>query len=69
MEFPFKRKKEKDPYVFRELYMKEELALQLDAIAQENESSFNSVVIGMLEYCLETLESPIGPETVLEDEA
>ncbi|HIY74205.1 MAG TPA: hypothetical protein H9826_09590 [Candidatus Intestinimonas merdavium] len=52
MPFELKPTRKKVPSVYKSLYINERLAEQLDRIAKENETSFNNVVISMIEHCL-----------------
>jgi len=53
MAFVPKKTKEKEPAVYKSIYMKEELAKKIDKIAKDNNTSFNNVIISMIEECLE----------------
>lgn len=57
MAFIPKKTKEKEPAVYKSLYIKEELVKKLEKIAKEHNTSFNNVVISMIEECLEIKES------------
>ncbi len=37
---------------YKSLYLKDELVEKIDKIAKDNNSSFNNVVVSMLEYCV-----------------
>lgn len=37
---------------YKTIYLKNDLIEKLDKIAAENDTSFNNVVVNMLEYCL-----------------
>lgn len=52
MAFVPKKTKEKEAAVYKSLYIKEELAKEIEKIAKENDTSFNNVVISMIEECL-----------------
>ena len=52
MAFKLKKTKEKIPSLYKTIYIREELALAIDKIAKENNTSFNNVVISMIEECL-----------------
>ncbi|MGE5455626.1 MAG: hypothetical protein ACM3O4_00765 [Ignavibacteriales bacterium] len=52
MAFVLKRTKEKESAVYKSLYIKENLVQLIDKIAKENNTSFNNVVISMIESCL-----------------
>ncbi len=53
MKFIIKKTKEKITSLYKTLYIKEVLVKELEIIAKENDTSFNNVVISMIEYCLE----------------
>lgn len=52
MEFEIKKTKNKEPSIYKTLYIKHSLAEHIERIAKENETSFNNVVISMIESCL-----------------
>ena len=53
MKFKIKDTQEKDPSVYKTLYIKQRLVDAIDKLAKENDTSFNNVVISMIESCLE----------------
>ena len=53
MNFTLKKTKEKETAVYKSLYIKETLSQKVEDIARENNTSFNNVIISMIEYCLE----------------
>lgn len=53
MKFIPKKTKEKNSSTYKTLYIKDELVKQIEKIAKENDTSFNNVVISMIEACLE----------------
>lgn len=53
MAFIPKRTKEKEPAGYKSLYIKEKLIKEIEKIAKENNTSFNNVIISMIEQCLE----------------
>ena len=53
MKFVPKKTKEKILSVYKTLYIKEELVKQIEKIAKDNDTSFNNVVIRMIEACIE----------------
>ena len=59
MNFEIKSTKNKEPSVYKTLYLKCSLAERIDQIASENNTSFNNVVISMIESCLK--EEKKGP--------
>ncbi|MCI9332319.1 MAG: hypothetical protein HFG05_09120 [Oscillibacter sp.] len=52
MKFELKKPPAKEESIYKTLYMKRSLADRLEAIAGENKTSFNNVVISMIESCL-----------------
>ena len=42
----------KESAVYKSLYIKEDLVKEIEKIAKENNTSFNNVIISMIEYCL-----------------
>lgn len=52
MRFEIKSTKNKEPSVYKTLYLKCSLADRIDRIAAENDTSFNNVVVSMIESCL-----------------
>ena len=52
MAFTLKKTKEKELSVYKSLYIKEDLAKKVEKIAKDNETSFNNVIISMIEECL-----------------
>lgn len=53
MAFIPKRTTEKEPAGYKSLYIKEKLIKEIEKIAKENNTSFNNVIISMIEQCLE----------------
>lgn len=53
MKFEIKRTASKEESVYKTIYVKRKLASRIEQIAKEYETSFNNVVISMLEACLE----------------
>ena len=53
MKFIIKKTKEKITSLYKTLYIKEVLVKEIELIAKENDTSFNNVVISMIEYCLD----------------
>lgn len=56
MSFKIKPTKGKASRVYKSLYLSEEVAERIAQIAADNDTSFNNVVISMIEYCLDDLE-------------
>jgi len=52
MKFEMKRTSDKIESIYKTLYIKRSLADQVEKIAAENETSFNNVLISMIESCL-----------------
>ena len=52
MKFEIKKTRGKGACGYRTLYIKIRLLEQIEAIAAENNTSFNNVVISMIEACL-----------------
>ena len=52
MAFVPKSTKYKEISVYKTLYIKEELVKEVEKIATENNTSFNNVVVSMIEHCL-----------------
>ncbi len=56
MKFIVNKTRNKKTSIYRSLYIKEELAKKVEEIAIKNDTSFNNVVISMIEYCLKEIE-------------
>lgn len=56
MGFQMKSTRKKVPSVYKSLYINEQLAERVEQMAKENETSFNNVVISMIEHCLAETE-------------
>ena len=52
MGFQMKPTRKKVPSVYKSLYINEQLAERVEQMGKENETSFNNVVISMIEHCL-----------------
>ncbi len=52
MAFEIKNTKKKENAIYKTLYIKEALVKEIDKIAKENNTSFNNVIISMIESCL-----------------
>mgnify|MGYP004733006449 CR=1 FL=1 len=52
MKFELKKTKGKEETVYKTIYIKQSLVEQINKIASENNTSFNNVVISMIESCL-----------------
>ena len=55
MAFKPKPTKAKVAAVYKSIYIKEELVKEVEKIAKENNTSFNNVVISMIEECLKKI--------------
>ena len=56
MDIIIKKTKKKNESVYKTIYIKEDLAEKIEKIASKNETSFNNVVISMIETCVKGLE-------------
>ena len=52
MNFVPKNTKKKESSIYKSLYIKEDLVKKIEEIANINNTSFNNVVISMIEFCL-----------------
>lgn len=52
MKFVPKKTKDKNQSTYKTLYLKESLVKEIEKIAKENDTSFNNVVVSMIETCL-----------------
>ncbi len=52
MNFIPKKTKKKESSVYKSLYIKEDLAKKIEEIARINNTSFNNVIVSMIEFCL-----------------
>ena len=52
MNFVPKSTKKKENSIYKSLYLKEELVKKIEEIAKINNTSFNNVVVSMIEFCL-----------------
>ena len=52
MKFEIKQTREKEACIYKTLYIKKALSKQIEAIATEYKTSFNNVVVSMIEACL-----------------
>ena len=50
--FKVKPTKNKEPAIYKSLYIKEKLVKEIEKIASCNNTSFNNVIISMIEKCL-----------------
>ena len=56
MDFIPKINKKEKVSVYKSLYIREELVTKIEKIAKDNNTSFNNVIISMIEACLEENE-------------
>ena len=54
MDFVPKKTTKKENAVYKSLYIKEKLVIEIEKIAEKHNTSFNNVVISMIEKCLES---------------
>lgn len=54
MAFIPKKTKDKDPATYKSIYIKESLVKEIENIEKKNDTSFNNVVISMIEECLKS---------------
>lgn len=52
MKFVPKQTKEKEKTSYKTLYLKDNLVHEIEKIAKENNTSFNNVVVSMIETCI-----------------
>ena len=52
MDFVVRQTRQKDPASYKSLYIKDSLLKEVEKIAKENGTSFNNVVISMIEACI-----------------
>ena len=52
MSFTIKNTKNKAEAIYKSLYISKSLADQVQKVASETNTSFNNVVISMIEFCL-----------------
>ncbi len=52
MKFVPKNTKKKENSVYKSLYLKEDLVKKVEEIAKVNNTSFNNVIVSMIEFCL-----------------
>lgn len=52
MNFVPKNTKKKENSIYKSLYIKEELVKKVEEIAKVNNTSFNNVIVSMIEFCL-----------------
>ena len=52
MDFVVRQTRQKDPASYKSLYIKDSLLKEVEKIAEKNNTSFNNVVISMIEACI-----------------
>ena len=52
MDFEIKKTRQKEERIYKTLYLKGDLWKAIEKIAIENQTSFNNVVVSMIEACL-----------------
>ncbi len=52
MDFVIRQTRQKDPASYKSLYIKDDLLKEVEKIAKENGTSFNNVVISMIQACI-----------------
>lgn len=52
LKFVPKKTREKEPSTYKTLYLKEKIVEEIEKIAKENNTSFNNVIVSMIETCL-----------------
>lgn len=52
MDFVIRQTKQKEPASYKSLYIKDDLLKEVEKIAKENGTSFNNVIISMIEACV-----------------
>lgn len=52
MKFELKKTKDKEEACYKTIYIKQTLVNKINQIASDNDTSFNNVVISMIEACL-----------------
>jgi hypothetical protein len=52
LNFTIRDTKQKDPASYKSLYIKNSLLKEVNKIANANHTSFNNIVISMIEHCL-----------------
>lgn len=57
MKFVLNNDKDKSKSSYKSLYISNDLIEEIDRIARENDTSFNRVVVSMVEYALENYSS------------
>jgi len=57
MNFVIKDTKNKVTAVYKTIYIREDLAEKVEKLAKDNDTSFNNVVISMIEACIKETEN------------
>lgn len=58
MNFKIKETKEKVKSSYKTLYLSEDIIEQVSNIAKEHNTSFNNIIVSMIEHCLEESKKP-----------
>ncbi len=53
MKWQKKINRRKEEYIYRTLYIKQSLVNKINKLANDNNTSFNNIVISMIEACIE----------------
>lgn len=61
MSFQIKDTKKRVKHIYKTLYISETLVSKIDSLAYSNSTSFNNIIISMIESCLKDEEK--SPET------
>lgn len=59
MAFTPKKTKDKQPATYKTIYLSAKLVEQINTIARTYDTSFNNVVVSMVEQCLEDADDPM----------
>ncbi len=60
MPFQPKKTRNKVESSYRTIYISDALREKVNALAQKNDTSFNNIVISMIEYCLNDLDADLS---------
>jgi hypothetical protein len=60
MRFVIKQTREKEACIYKTIYLKKTLTEQIERIAAEHKTSFNNVVVSMIEACLSEDHALLG---------
>ncbi len=62
MPFQPKKTRNKVESSYRSIYISDELREKVNAVAKKYDTSFNNIVISMIEYCLNDLDADLSKE-------